>query len=163
MKEFERFLSDLPKPVVDVRRFRDRLGRVLRHAEQMRRDRRRRRVLHSTAATAVGLAAVLVLFVVKPQIPRSIHDRVLGAPARSVDLTADSPGVPVEADRAFIERWTANQEHPVEVRSIESERVFSVRQFELTDGKRMLVFSEIGDEEPNEPAALRATAAARVF
>ena len=48
------------------------------------------------------------------------------------------------------------------VRSMEDERIFGVRQFELTDGKRMLVFTEFGSDRP-EPTRLRATSSARVF
>ena len=69
---------------------------------------------------------------------------------------------PVEADRAFVDTWSARQEQPVGVRSMEDERVFSVRQFQLTDGKRMLVFTELGNEQA-QPTVLRADATVPIY
>jgi hypothetical protein len=167
MKNFEKFLIDLPKPDVEVPAFRNELRRELLRAAPERTSSRMRLALGVAASLAVGFAVIAVLFVAVPGIPADIHAALVDRSASAANeasiarLLAQAVP-PVEADRAFVDTWTARQERPVAVRSIEGERVFSVRQFELTDGNRMLVFTQLGQEQ-TQPTALRSDAPVPIY
>jgi hypothetical protein len=168
MKEFEKFLTDLPKPAVEVPEFRDQLRRELRGGAA-RRGRLERWIdllprPGLGGALAGAMAALLLLFVLVPGIPVGLHAALAGDDDGLRPLTAVEPAETerlqraslLEADQAFVESWTARQPAPVEVRSVASERTFTVRQFELSDGKRVLVFTELGSDRPRpevKPAA----------
>jgi len=169
MKDFEKFLTDLPKPAVEVPVFRDRLRGELMSIAPGAAVRNWRPFALLAASAAVLLAVALGWFVVQPAVPERIHATFAGAPAPEwnddeLQEMLTRAAMPAEDDRAFVDNWTAKQPRPVGVRSMEVERLFSVRQFELTDGKRMLVFTELG-KEPARPAIQRAgsTAAAAVY
>jgi hypothetical protein len=167
MKDFEKFLTDLPKPAVEVPAFRDELRRELLSAVPERPNPRMRLALGLTGSLAAAFAVVLVLFVAVPEIPGKIHAALGGQPEpasndASIAQLLREVVTPVEADRAFVDTWSARQEQPVGVRSMEDERVFSVRQFQLTDGKRMLVFTELGNEQA-QPTVLRADATVPIY
>jgi hypothetical protein len=126
-----------------------------------------RLALGLTGSLAAAFAVIVVLFVAVPGVPADIHAALVDQPASeaneaSIARLLTEAVTPVEADRAFVDTWSARQEQPVAVRSIENERVFSVRQFELTDGKRMLVFTQLGDEQA-QPAVLRADAPVPIY
>jgi hypothetical protein len=167
MKDLERLLTDLPKPDVEVPAFRQQLRRELLSVTPARTSARMRFALGLSGSLAAAFALLLVLFVARPAIPDRLHTRLagpapieLGQPA--LDQLLRSAARPVEADRAFVESWTAQQGRLVDVRAMEDERLFSVRQFEMTDGKRMLVFTELGNEKAR-PTVLRAMAPAQVY
>jgi hypothetical protein len=126
-----------------------------------------RLALGLTGSLAAAFAVLLVLFVARPAIPGEIHAALAGrAPAEgerpTLQQLLERVATPVEADQAFVESWTARQPRGVGVRSMEAERLFSVRQFELTDGKRMLVFTELEDDRV-QPAVMHASTPARTF
>ena len=60
------------------------------------------------------------------------------------------------------DEWAAQQVGPVAIRSVNGERLVSVRQFELTNGKQMVVFTELSDEE-QRPEIVRAGSTAQYF
>jgi len=153
MKDFEKFLTELPRPDVDVPAFRAQLRRELVSVAPARSSPGMRLALGLTGSLAAAFALLLVLFVARPGVPEDIHAALIGPTTvpigdASVGQLLHRATAPVEADQAFVENWTARQEAPLQVRSIESERMFSVRQFELSDGKRMLVFTELGSDRP---------------
>lgn len=166
MRDFEKFLTNVPKPAADVPvfkiRLRDELRSLVGEAER-RRDRRRARL---ALAAAASFALVLALFVVRPGIPAAIRASLTGAEGEVTEerlqrlLTRTE--LALEEDRRFVDSWTASQERPVSVRQMEGERLVSVRQFELSDGKRMLVFTEI-DPEGNRTRRMRTASTAPVF
>jgi len=175
MKDFERFLTDLRKPDVEVPAFRDQLRRELLSRPAARGGFALRFALAATVGLAAFLGMVLVLFVARPAIPEGIHAALTGSSARgltpAVMAAPDAreqrgavqrASMPIAADRSFVEAWSAERGTAVSVRSVEAERMFTVRQFELTDGKRMLVFTELGDEGA-KPAAVPATRTEHVF
>jgi len=167
MKDFEKFLTDLPKPDADVPAFRAQLRRELLSAAPSGNSPRWRGATILTGSVAAALALTLGLFVARPAIPAGIHSALSGGQQDAWSLAdVRSPlqpaGLPAAADRAFVDQWTAQQARPVAVRSMQDERLVSVRQFELTDGKRMLVFTELGDETA-EPTIVRADSSRPVF
>jgi hypothetical protein len=170
MKDFEKFLTDLPKPAVEVSAFRESLRRELLSAAPAGPNRSWRLAATGLAAVATIFLAALALFVARPEIPIGLHATLTGSKVLSSDSLDDTrvdrllgrAGMPLEADRAFVDSWVAQQARPVAIRSMKNERLVSVRQFELTDGKRMLVFTELGGEE-DKPKVVRAGSSAQFF
>ena len=168
MKNFEKQLSALPKPDVEVPAFRARLRSSLLNDRPARLFRAPGWALAFTASTAVVFALLLLTCVINPSVPARLHAMLTGGE------TTDSPdAIPmqellrrsnagVERDHAFIEEWSAQQARPVRVRSMEAEKIYAVRQFELTDGKRMLVFTELGNEQA-DPTVTRADSSVRLY
>ena len=165
MKDFEKFLTDLPKPAVEVPAFRARLrGELLSVAPTATGGYWRPLAVFAATAAALMLVA-LGWFVIRPEVPERIHAAFSASPAPETNESElqemlARAAMPEEDDRAFVDNWTATQPLPVEVRTMEAERLFSVRQFELTDGKRMLVFTELGNEQA-KPAIRRAGSTAQ--
>jgi hypothetical protein len=170
MKDFEKFLTDLPKPAVDVPAFRDQLRRELASAAPTDPSRRWRFAAIGMTAIATGVVFALGLFIAHPGIPADLNAALIGQRSAVGERLDDSrtdrlPGrleMPVEADRAFADRWVAQQASPVAIRSMSGERLVSVRQFDLTDGEQMLVFTEMGTAEAR-PEILRAGSTAQFF
>ena len=118
MKDFEKFLTDLPKPAVEVPAFRDELRRELLSAVPERSSPRMRLALGLTGSLAAAFAVVLVLFVAVPEIPGDIHAALAGQPepassGASVAQLLGQAVTPVEADRAVVDTWSARQEQHV--------------------------------------------------
>jgi len=163
-------LTDVPKPAVEVSAFRNRLRRELLSEAPQTPSRGWRFTAVGMTALAGFLVIALAWFVVRPEIPADLHAALTGSNGielESLDETninrlLGRVGLPVEADRAFVDSWVRQQAGPVAIRSVNDERLVSVRQFELTNGKRMLVFTELSDEE-NQPAVVRAGSTARYF
>ncbi len=163
MRNFEKFLTGLSKPDVDVPAFRERLGRELASvAGAPRPSGQYRLVLGLTASVATACAAMLVWFVAQPSVPTGIHDALAGVPVATAQTTDWQNPVPVEIDRAFVQDWSRRKGQSVAVRAVEAERLYGVRQLELTDGTRMLVFTEL---EPGgaQPVAIPAIATNKLF
>jgi hypothetical protein len=167
MKDLEKFLTDLPKPDVEVPAFRQQLRRELLSVAPARTTARMRFALGLTGSLAAAFALLLALFVARPAIPNRLHVALAGTAPVELEQPAMEQlllraATPIEADQAFLESWTAQQGQALGVRTMEVEKLFSVRQFELTDGKRMLVFTEVG-KEGTRPTLLRAMAPAQVY
>jgi len=153
MKDFEKFLTDLPKPVVDVPAFRDQLRRELLSSAPTDPSRRWRFAAIGMTSLATAVVFALGLFIARPGIPADLNAALTGG------SSAVSPRL---ADQAFVDRWAAQQASPVAIRSMSGERLLSVRQFELTDGKQMLVFTETEDDDVR-PRVVRANSSAQFF
>ena len=61
----------------------------------------------------------------------------------------------------FVEQWYRRQSRPVEVKAVGDEKILALRQFELADGKRVVVLTEIGDRVP--PAAVEVPTEGNTF
>jgi hypothetical protein len=57
-------------------------------------------------------------------------------------------------DRDFIESWYAQQSRPTQVRAVSGERILAIRQFELANGERVAVLTDLG-AAVDRPAADR--------
>ena len=194
MKDFEKLLTDLPKPAVEVPAFKRELWRELRYTRPAS---SRAPWLAAAAAMilAVGLGALATAFVFDPSLPASIHARLAGEPAMFLDRSTgergpllddallddpsllNDPGLTLpdlrqalstteasaDLDRAFLRDWSTRQTQPVDVRSLESETVYTIRKYELSDGKRVLVFTELGSGNPSFRAVADSPASKRIF
>jgi hypothetical protein len=170
MKRFEKFLTDLPKPAVEVPAFRDQLRRELLSAAPTSPSRHWRFAAVGMTALASLLVVALGIFVARPEIPADLHAVLTGSGSdgretlneTNINRLLGRVGLPLEADRAFVDSWAERQAGPVAIRSMNDERLVSVRQFELTNGKQMLVFTELSDEE-DRPKVVRAGSTAQFF
>ena len=170
MKKFEKFLTDLPRPALEVPAFRDQLRRELMSVQPIGPGRHRRFATAGLAALACLLVAILGLFVARPDIPAELHAALSGSNGltrerldeTNINRLLGRVGLPLEADRAFVDEWAAQQTGPVAIRSVNGERLVSVRQFELTNGKQMVVFTELSDEE-QRPEIVRAGSTTQFF
>ena len=99
MRNFEKFLTGLSKPDVEVPAFRERLGRELASvAGAPRPSGQFRLVLGLTASVATACAAMLVWFVAQPSVPTGIHDALTGGPVATAQAPDWQNPVPVEID-----------------------------------------------------------------
>jgi hypothetical protein len=110
------------------------------------------------------LGAVLALFVLRPSVPGNLNAALFHDPAEpDAGLTlVENPPMEVQrllteatdsarSDREWLDRWYEGQLDASRVKSMEEERFFAVRRFELTTGKRIVIFSEIGGDPSEEP------------
>ena len=93
---------------------------------------------------------------------RRSHDALTGGPVVADGSVDWQNPVPVEVDHAFVQDWARRKGQSVDVQSVESERLYGVRQLELTDGTRMLVFSEL-EPDGAQPTAIPAIATNNLF
>jgi hypothetical protein len=125
----------------------------------------------AVGSAAATLACVLVLFIFNPSIPSRLHALVTGRSESTMitPLASAEQVVPEqvgfdgrdpilqnllmqndateERDRAFIADLY-KQEYPtgaIQVRSIDEEKVYAVRRYELSGGKRVVIYTEIKD------------------
>jgi hypothetical protein len=173
MRDFEKDLSNLPDPDIRVDEFQRTLRREL-IASMEAGTTPRFRLAFSLASAAAGIfAALLVLFVVKPGFPAQIHDLLLGGAGPAA--TAEQPAgrrdqarphalagtdAGAQVDQAFVESWYQQRARPVQVKSMQDERFLAIRQFELSSGERVVVFTELGNPGASRsartlPAAIR--------
>jgi hypothetical protein len=50
----------------------------------------------------------------------------------------------VRRDQDFIETWYSSQARPVRVKAVHDERILAIRQFELVNGERVAVLTDLG-------------------
>ncbi len=62
--------------------------------------------------------------------------------------------VSVDSDREFVEAYYARQGSGVHVQSVDSERLVAIREFTMSDGQRMVVYTET-DEGDDSRSAVR--------
>ncbi len=187
MKDFEKLLTDLPKPAVEVPAFKQELWRELQHTRRPGYGRGPWIALAASLLVIVGLGALLTAFVVDPGLAaslraglvgesgatgtamvRSEHSMVTGIDGSTLTLedvhqVLSRTDASVDLDRAFIEDWSSQQSMPVDVRSMEAESVYTIRKYELSDGKHVLVFTELGSGNPSVRAVTESPASTRVF
>lgn len=165
-------------PELRVDGFRQSLRRELMRAERHRRARRATAAARALAAAAIGLACIAALFVWRPSVPAAIHAFVAGAPpgiapARNhrapmpppaamvrADYRPDdlqhmlrSAGASASSDWQWLDGWYEGRPAPSRVQALEDEKLYAVRRFQLTNGRRIVVLTEIGGDPADAPAA----------
>jgi len=152
-------LSGLPQPDIEVPAFKRRLRGDLLNTRPAPPGRSPGLALGVAFSTAALLALVLVVFVLSPSVPARVHAALIDDDNLQPDTRIPiqeflrTTNASAELDLAFIEDWSARQARPVQVRSMEAEKIYAVRQFELTNGKRMIVFTELGPEPAERQVA----------
>jgi len=170
-------LRETRPPELQLGEFKQRLRRDLMQEERRLQERRARRSGRALAAAAIGLACVVAVFVWRPSVPTAIHAYVAGTPpALAAARGYRAPALPVggtvpagyrpddlrpvpasanasaSSDWQWLDGWYEGQPQPSRVKALEDERIYAVRQFQLTDGRRIVVLSEIGGDPADEPA-----------
>ena len=59
-------------------------------------------------------------------------------------------GTSATSDQKWVDEWYEGHLDGSRVKALEGERIFAVRQFELTTGRRIVVYTEIGGEPRDE-------------
>lgn len=131
-------MTRTPLPDPPAADFKRRLRAELIAAEQAQSLRRWRGACVGAAAVASLCVAALALFVARPELPGRLHAGLTGDPAAVAELS-------VERDREFLEALYTEASEPVRVTAVHNERVLAIREFTLSDGKRMTVYTELGD------------------
>ncbi len=175
MKELEEALKDLSLPDIKVDTFKRDLRRSLMEKATARAASGYKFPFLMASAAAGIFGVFLVLFVLKPSFPMQLHAYLAGS-SEERRVVDPSPIVPVdndltgpssyqdpfyskalhrnaslEQDRKFIESWYQQQfSRPAEVRSVASEKIYAIRKFELTGGKQIIVYTELGEDENEE-------------
>lgn len=144
--------------------------------ERRRRDHLVRCALGGLAAAGAALTALLVLFVLRPSVPERLHSYLVGSPATQAREIAGPDGAgetshpadirPEElrqllvragstatADRKWLDGLYEGQMDSSRVKSLEEERLFALRRFQLTSGRTIVVLTEIGGDLLQEPTA----------
>ena len=134
MKNFEESLRQLRAPDLQVAEFRQKLRSDLSVARGEWSRRRWRTACLASSALSLVLAIALAAFVAAPDVPR-------------VAGIADSE-ISVDNDREFIESYYARQGTGVRIQSVDTERLVAIREFTLSDGRQMVVYTEL-DEGPS--------------
>ena len=165
MKDFEKDLQTLSRPDIKVDRFKQSLRRDLQASMSRARAPRWRLAFGTASATAAAFALLLVIFVLDPAVPARLHASVTGgtppqqantagtSEAAATDLQniglqyfLDQANASAQVDQDYLKRWYADRARPVSVKSVEGEKLLSIRQFQLTNGERVVVITEIGSE-----------------
>lgn len=125
---------------------------------------------------AAVFAFFLILFVFRPDMPARLNAWALGGEDTSMlasqdPVNGDAVGDPVhmndmdslylrellaggqataQQDEFFIENWYAEQANPYQVKhqvkQIEDEKIYAIRKFQMTNGQRVVVFTELGED-----------------
>ncbi len=139
MKNFEESLRRLNVPDLPAGTFRHKLRRDLSTAQAEQSIRRWRRACLAACGLSVVLAVALTAFVTAPDVS-------------GADLLAHSE-ISVDNDREFVEAYYARQGSGVRVQSVDAERLVAIREFTLSDGQRMVVYTESGEGQGTRSAA----------
>jgi hypothetical protein len=143
MKHFEESLRRLKAPDLEVVAFRQKLRRDLTVARGELSLRRWRRACLASAALSVVLAVALAAFVAAPTGSES-------ATVSLADETWSTGGeISVDNDRQFIEQYFARQGQGVRIQSFDDERLLAIREFTMTDGQQMVIYTELNDGQSN--------------
>ena len=129
----------LNAPDLPVETFRRKLRRDLTVAHADLSLRRWRGACLAACGLSVVLAVALTVFVPSSDAPGTA---LLASGAVSVDN-----------DREFIEAYYASQGSGVRVQSVDAERLVAIREFTLSDGQRMVVYTESDDGQRTWSAA----------
>lgn len=146
-------------------RFRQTLRRDLLAAMEARPARGLKLAVSFASTAAAVFAFLLVAFVVEPDLPARLHASLLGGTPRvetepagtgavptmvaDLDLSVlahllEEKGAGARQDRAFLESWYAQRSRPTQVKALAGERLLALRQFELANGERVAVLTEVG-------------------
>jgi hypothetical protein len=122
-------------------------------------------------ALAVFLAVILVLFVMNPKIPSNFHNSIsperVSMDSRQAQIQKnDTENTPLngyltnwveqlhqsteeDLDRAFV-RYLVQDQHqfdPDTIRPIGKTKLLAVTQYQLNNGQRVLIYTQIPDEQ----------------
>jgi hypothetical protein len=139
MKNFEESLRRLNAPDLPAGTFRHKLRRDLNAAQAEQSLRRWRGACLAACGLCVVLAVVLTGFVTAPEVPAET-------------LFANSE-ISVDNDREFVEAYYARQGSGVRVQSVDAERLVAIREFTLSDGQRMVVYTEADEGDGTRSVA----------
>lgn len=114
------------------------------------------------SATLV-LAILLALAILRPALPARAHDvlfnagvaaqtEIVRAPVQTPDLGdyLTRTGAPALATSGWSEQLVTGSLEPSQVKAMEEERFFAVRRYKLNDGRRVVLFTEVGGEPRND-------------
>jgi hypothetical protein len=164
MKDFEKDLQALSRPDIRVDRFKQTLRRELQASLNRTGAPRWKLAFGAASATAATFAFLLVIFILDPAVPARLHASVVGGVPPQVNTTEtmepaasdlqniglqyflDQANASAQVDQEYLQRWYADRARPVSVKSVEGEKLLSIRQFQLTNGERVVVLTEIGSE-----------------
>lgn len=119
----------------------------LRHELNLAHDRQSLKRWRRAALGSAGLAVVLALALVWPATGRGASDPVSG-----LDTFLAEQQISAASDRAFVEDYYARRGESTTVRSIDDERLVAVREFTMSDGRKMVVYTEVGEGESGRSA-----------
>jgi hypothetical protein len=68
-----------------------------------------------------------------------------------------------QRDRDFVESWYEQQSRPMRVRAVSGERILAIRQFELANGERVAVLTDLGAATSRRTARPAGTGTERTF
>ena len=163
MKNFEESLRQLNAPDLQVTAFRHKLRHDLSAAQAALSIRRWRRACMATGTLAVVLAIALMGFVTTPTVATP-------GSTGSVEAWLAVNEITIQDDRDFLDAYHARQASDVRIRSIDEERLVAIREFTMSDGRQMVVYTEVGDgrstrsEVPvNDRLAMLASQASTTF
>ena len=139
MRNFEESLRRLNAPDLQVATFRRKLRRELTVAHAELNVRRWRRACLAACGLSVVLAIALAAFVATPD-------------NRGPGLLAYGE-ISVDNDREFIDAYHARQGSGVRIQSVDAERLMAIREFTLSDGQRMVVYTESDEGQYSRSAA----------
>jgi hypothetical protein len=149
-------------------RFQQTLRRDLLSAMQPVPARGLKAALILAATASVVLTGILVSFIASPDLPRQIHtamfqgEEVTTGQDNMVTVSSPSatPGAQVEQavlrqfleaanagvsrDQDFLETWFSSQARPTQVKAVHDERILAIRQFDLANGERVAVLTDLG-------------------
>ena len=165
-------------------RFQQTLRRELLAAAQPAAGRGLMAALATTGAVAVILAGLLVSFVISPDLPRRINSAWLQddstLPPSVAMVPAAAPAADTEdevqqailrrfiqqgdgavrRDQDFLETWYSSQARPARVKTVRNERFLAIRQFELANGERVAVLTDLGNAQQVRTGTARPAVAA---
>ena len=175
-------------PDLPAERFQQTLRRDLLVAMQPAPARGLKAALAVTVTAALMLTGMLVSFIVSPELPQRLNTAWLQAEATPLP---DLPAVPVASpesgrspqvqqavmrqfleqanagvrrDQDFIETWYSSQARPARVKAVHDERILAIRQFELVNGERVAVLTDLGAAAQSQTLGARpAVATGRIY
>lgn len=175
MNDLERALEHV-RPTIEAENFRRNLRRELLNREASSVGQTRNSLLWPllvTSTLAVGFACVLVLFVVRPQVPAQLHTVVMGEPVPTVPEQNRLPSVmpsnqnpvqyvsdskdpylrqlltdqrlSVESDKAFVRdlMYQDLPEYQGDLQPVGGDSYLTLRQYRTPDGKRVMVYTPL--------------------
>lgn len=130
-----------------------------------------RLALGLTGSAAAILGLLVISFVVAPELPARLHQAMggdgtvgAGVPASETPLREllERSDASIQRDRAFLEVLYQQGSEPVQVVEIQGERFLAIRQFELSNGEKVAVLTDLG--APSRPRQVQdVTKIARTF
>lgn len=168
MSEFENFLNDIQPPDIEVPQFKQALRRDLkRHARTHSAGFNYKWAFFAACAFSAVSTLLAVMLWLKPDLSPAPKPgpSLAETPSGMAQLLGETQPVfnqkaadqvlqqlllegPASSamDQALIEQWYRDQSpgQAIEVRALEEERIYAVRTFELTGGKKVVVYTELG-------------------